>query len=215
MVNMTIKSDSQQIKVLIVDDHVLVGKGIAAILKEMHDMRVIAVCNCGEQAIKIIDGELPDVIVMDINMPGIGGVEACRRVLKNFPEIKLIGLSIFDNSQLPQQLFKIGVAGFVSKAAPVEDMVHAIRIVMSGKKWVYPDLDPILNTEATPFNKLSQRESEVVQFILKGNSIKQMSTALQLNTKTINTYRYRLYNKLKIKNDVELTLLASEFNYYN
>jgi two-component system invasion response regulator UvrY len=205
------------IKVLLVDDHALVRCGIAALLNETEDMTVVAGCDCGEQALQVIDYEAPDVILMDINMPGMGGIEASRRILKSFPKIKLIGLSAQNNLALAQQLLKLGVEGFVSKVAPVDEMISAIRNVMAGNNY----LDQPVNkknphaSRATEnsFNKLSQREAEVVRLILQGRSIQEMSEGLSLSDKTINTYRYRVYSKLKIKNDVELTRLAVKFNY--
>jgi two-component system invasion response regulator UvrY len=205
------------IKVLLVDDHALVRCGIAALLNETEDMTVVAGCDCGEQALQVIDNDPPDVILMDINMPGMGGIEASRRILKSFPKIKLIGLSAQNNLSLAQQLLKLGVEGFVSKVAPVDDMITAIRNVMSGNNnldqpLAKKNLNGSLSAENL-FNKLSQRESEVVRLILQGRSIQEMSTGLNLSDKTINTYRYRVYSKLKIKNDVELTRLAVKFNY--
>ena len=201
------------IKVLLVDDHALVRSGIEALLNAMDDIKVIGACDCGEQALKAVNKERPDVILMDINMPGMGGLEACRRILQTLPDIKLIGLSVHDNGQIPKQLLKLGVKGFVSKGSPVQEMVNAIRAVISGKQYV--TLSTPTSVETKPFAKLSTRELEVAQLIVQGLSIQEISTALQLNTKTINTYRYRLYEKLKIKNDVELTHLAVKFDILN
>jgi two-component system, NarL family, invasion response regulator UvrY len=207
------------IKVLLVDDHELVRSGIEALLNAVDDITVIAVCDCGEQALEFIDTDPPDVILMDINMPGMGGFEACRRILHTLPEIKIIGLSVHNNGPIPQQLLKLGVEGFVSKGSPVNEMVRAIRTVMSGKRYLCQDVasnmafQSLPGADNPPFVKLSQRESEVVRLILQGKSIQEMSEALQLSDKTVNTYRYRLYSKLKVKNDVELTRLAVKFNY--
>ncbi len=207
------------IKVLLVDDHELVRSGIEALLNAVEDITVIAVCDCGEQALQIINTDPPDVILMDINMPGMGGFEACRRVMQSLPNIKIIGLSVHNNGPIPQQLLKLGVGGFVSKGSPVNEMVKAIRAVMSGKRYLCQDVASNLafqsmpGAENQPFAKLSQREAEVVRLILQGKSIQEMSEALQLCDKTVNTYRYRLYGKLKVKNDVELTRLALKFNY--
>lgn len=207
------------IKVLLVDDHELVRSGIESLLNAMNDILVVGVCDCGEQALQIISNDPPDVILMDINMPGMGGFEACRRILQTLPTIKIIGLSVHNNGPIPQQLLKLGVQGFVSKGSPVTEMVRAIRTVISGNRYLCQDVasniafQSLPNAEQAPFDKLSQREAEVVRLILQGRSIQEMSEALQINTKTVNTYRYRLYSKLKIKNDVELTRLATKFNY--
>lgn len=207
------------IKVLLVDDHELVRSGIEALLAAEPDISVVGVCNCGEQALQLAAQDPPDVVLMDINMPGMGGFEACRRLLQSQPNAKIIGLSVHNDGPIPQQLLKLGVVGFVSKASPVNEMVAAIKTVMSGKRYLCQDVASNLafqflpGADVSPFLQLSQREAEVVRMVLNGKSIQEMSEALALSDKTINTYRYRVYRKLQIKNDVELTRLAVKFNY--
>jgi two-component system invasion response regulator UvrY len=207
------------ITVLLVDDHELVRSGVEALLNAVEDINVLAVCECGERALQLISQQQPDVVLMDVNMPGMGGFEACRRILHNYPKVKIIGLSVHNGGAIPQQLLKLGVEGFVSKASPVSEMVAAIRTVMSGKRYLCQDVasnlvfESIETGENSPFCQLSQREAEVAQMILKGNGIQEIAEALALSDKTVNTYRYRLYAKLKIKNDVELTRLALKYNY--
>ncbi|HEY5140259.1 MAG TPA: LuxR C-terminal-related transcriptional regulator, partial [Methylococcales bacterium] len=148
-----------------------------------------------------------------------GGMEACRRILQDNPEVKIITLSVNKDGSIPQQLFKLGVLGFISKDSPVDEMINAIRKVMAGDRYLSADVANNLATQGlpgyyeSPFSKLSRRESEVVNLILQGKSIKEMSEMLILSDKTVNTYRYRLYDKLNIKNDVELTRLAFKFGH--
>lgn len=210
----------EMIKVLLVDDHELVRSGIEALLNAFEDINVIAVCDCGEKALQVVAHDAPDVVLMDVNMPGMGGFEACRRILQGFPGVKIIGLSVHNAGPIPQQLLKLGVEGFVSKASPVSEMVTAIRTVMAGRRYLCQDVasnlvfESIESEEASPFFQLSQREAEVAQMILRGKGIQEIAEALTLSDKTVNTYRYRLYAKLKIKNDVELTRLAVKYNYF-
>lgn len=207
------------IKILLVDDHELVRTGIEALLNSIEDISVVGATHCGEQVIEVFEKVLPDVILMDVNMPGIGGIEACRRVLQRYPDTKIIALSVHNDGPIPQQLLKIGAAGFISKGSPVNEMVGAIRTVMSGKRFLCSEVANNLAFQSlpgeneSPFIKLSARESEVVSLILQGKSIKEMSKLLVLSDKTVNTYRYRLYEKLKVKNDVELTRLAIKFDH--
>lgn len=209
------------IKVLLVDDHELVRSGIEALLNAVEDINVVAVCECGETALQVIGLDPPDIVLMDVNMPGMGGFEACRRILHNFPKVKIIGLSVHNGGPIPQQLLKLGVEGFVSKASPVSEMVSAIRMVMSGRRYLCQDVasnlvfESIESEDNSPFFQLSQRETEVAQMVLAGKGIQDIAAALSLSDKTVNTYRYRLYTKLKIKNDVELTRLALKYNYFN
>ena len=208
------------IKVLLVDDHELVRTGIESLLNAQDDISVVAVTNCGEEALEILDNISPDVILMDINMPGIGGVETCRRMLQRFPEIRIVALSVHNDGPIPAQLLKMGAQGFISKGSPVDEMVNAIHTVIDGKRYLCTEVASNLafqglpgGGQGSPFSKLSQRETEVVNLILQGKSIKEMSELLVISDKTINTYRYRLYDKLKVKNDVELTRMAVKFSH--
>lgn len=207
------------IKVLLVDDHELVRTGVEVLLNAVDDISVTAVSNCGEKALDLVEKNSPDIILMDINMPGMGGVEACRRILQRYPETKIIALSVYNDGPIPQQLLKLGALGFISKGSPVDEMVNAIRVVMSGKRYLCSEVANNLafqglgEEDVSPFSRLSQRESEVVNLILQGKSIQEMSDILVISDKTVNTYRYRLYDKLKVKNDVELTRLAVKFNH--
>ena len=208
------------IKILLADDHELVRTGIEAILNACDDICVVGVAKSGEEAVEKVSVLSVDVVLMDIDMPGIGGVEACRQILQNNAEAKIIVISVNNNSHIPPELFKLGVPGFISKESPVEEMINAIRKVVSGDR--YLSFDTVYNLASrclpeyyeSPFLKLSRREAEVVTLILQGKSIKEMSNMLILSDKTVNTYRYRLYDKLKIKNDVELTRLAYKVGYF-
>ena len=207
------------IKVLLVDDHELVRTGIESLLNSQKDISVIAVTNCGEYALELLEKLSPDVVLMDIKMPGIGGIEACRRVLLQYPEVKVIALSAYNDGLIPKQLLKLGASGFISKGSSVDEMVNAIHTVIDGKRYLSPEVANNLVFQSmpggaeSPFSKLSQRESEVVNLILQGKSIQEMSELLVLSDKTVNTYRYRLYDKLKVKNDVELTRMAVKFEH--
>lgn len=206
------------IKILLVDDHELVRTGFESLLNAASDLTVVGVCSSGEEALEMVEEHLPDIILMDINMPGMGGEEACRRMLKKLPDAKIIALSVCNDGPVPQRLLKMGVLGFISKGSSAEEMVSAIRIVMSGKRYLCSEVAnnlafrSIAEDEPSPFTKLSQRESQVVNLILQGKSIQEMSDILVISDKTVNTYRYRLYSKLKVKNDVELTRLAVKYN---
>lgn len=207
------------ISVLLVDDHELVRTGIEALLNDVEDIAVIGVAKSGEEAVDAVIELSPDVVLMDVNMPGIGGVEACRRILHENAEAKIIAVSVHNDGPIPHQLLKIGVLSFISKGSPVDEMVHAIRKVMEGKRYLCSEVANNLafqglpGSNESPFSILSQREAEVVTLILQGKTIKEMSEMLALSDKTVNTYRYRLYGKLHVKNDVELIRLAIKFGY--
>jgi two-component system invasion response regulator UvrY len=207
------------VSVLLVDDHELVRTGIEALLNDAEDITVVGVAKSGEEAVDAMAYQSPDVVLMDVNMPGIGGVEACRRILQHNPEVKIIALSVHNDGPIPQQLFRLGVLGFISKGSPVNEMINAIRRVMAGGRYLCSEVANNLafqglpGSHESPFTKLSQRESEVVTLILQGKTIQEMADMLILSDKTVNTYRYRLYEKLNVKNDVELTRLAIKFGH--
>jgi two-component system invasion response regulator UvrY len=202
------------ISVLLVDDHQLVRTGIQALLNSDDEIQVVAVAESGEQAVEMVGKLTPDVVLMDVSMPGIGGVEASRRILRQYPAVKIIGLSAYNEGPIPQQLLKLGVLGFISKSSSAEEMICAIRKAIEGKRYLCSDVannlafQNLLDDHQSPFVRLSQREAEIVTLILQGKTIQEMAEMLSISSKTVNTYRYRLYDKLKIKNDVELTRLA-------
>ncbi len=207
------------INALLVEDQELVRTAIESLLSSSANINVVGTVSSGEEAIETIEKQSPDVVLMDINMPGIGGVEACRRIIQKHPEVKVIALTVHKDGPVPQQLLKLGVPGFISKSSSAEEMVNAIQQVYSGKRYFCTDVannlafSSVLNGGGSPFDKLSQRETEVVALILQGKSIQEMSEMLRISDKTINTYRYRIYEKLNIKNDVALTRLAVKFQY--
>ncbi|MGJ0485887.1 MAG: response regulator [Methylomicrobium sp.] len=207
------------ISVLLVDDHQLVRTGIQALLNSDDEIQVVAVADSGEQAIDMVGKLAPDVVLMDVSMPGIGGVEASRRILRQNPDVKIIGLSAYNDGPIPQQLLKLGVLGFISKSSSSDEMICAIRKAIEGQRFLCSDVannlafQSLLDNHQSPFGKLSQREAEIVTLILQGKTIQEMAEMLAISSKTVNTYRYRLYDKLKIKNDVELTRLAVKFGH--
>ncbi|MDQ7090132.1 MAG: response regulator transcription factor [Methylococcales bacterium] len=206
------------VRVLLVDDHVLITTAIKVLLNNADNLSVIGVAESGEQAILAVEEKQPDVVLMDVEMPGMGGTEACRRILKAHPETKIIGLSQHDNNSVPKQLLKIGAVGFISKNSSSEEMIRTIHKVMSGDIYLCADVVEKFTIKTktkdknNPCSILSPREFEVVRLILQGKSIQDMVKILGIKDKTINTYRYRIYKKLDVKNDVELVRLVDKFN---
>lgn len=202
------------INVLLVDDHDLVRTGIKKILNEVSGIKVIAEARTGEEAVKRSRKFNPQVVLMDVKMPGIGGFEATRKLLRMDPDIKILVLTTCNNDLYPTRLLKIGAAGYITKGASVEEMVRAIRAVHSGQRYISPEIASRLafrhvsDKENSLFDTLSQRELQVMLMITKGMKVQDIADKLCLSPKTVNSYRYRIFEKLHIKNDVELTLLA-------
>ncbi len=206
------------ITVIAVDDHDLVCTAIAQLLSDLPDIKVICEVNNGEEAIKVVKEKNPNVILMDIKMPGIGGIKAIEKILTSNPNVKIIALSAYMNEPLPANLLKIGIKGYLTKGASLEETVKAIRTVAVGKIYLEPKIAEQLALKNIPgsslslLDSLSPRELDVMMKVISGMDIQTIAEKLCVSPKTVNSYRYRLYEKLNIKNDIELTLLAIRHN---
>ncbi len=202
------------IKVLVVDDHQLVRIGTSRLLEDIDGIAIIGDAECGEEAIEKVRDLKPDVVLMDVQMPGIGGLEATRRCLRVDPELKIIAVTVYEDEPYPSKLFKVGASGYITKKANVEEMVRAIRKVMSGQRYISNDvaqqlaLRPYSDDQASPFETLSSREMQITLMVIMGHKVTEISERLSLSPKTINSYRYRIFDKLTVSNDVGLTKLA-------
>lgn len=202
------------IRVLLVDDHELVRTGIRRLLEDFDDLEIIAEAESGEEAIKCVREDKPDVILMDVNMPGIGGLEATRKLLQIYDDLKIIVVTVHIEEPFPSRLLKAGASGYLTKGSAVSEIVDAIRSVHKGQRFIGSDVAQQLalmmlpGNDKSPFDALSQRELQVMLMVTQGQKIQQISEILCLSPKTISTYRYRLFEKLAVKSDVELTHLA-------
>jgi two-component system invasion response regulator UvrY len=202
------------ITVLIVDDHELVRAGIRSLLSTVNGIKVIGESASGEEALKFCREKEPQVILMDVRMPGIGGLEATRKILRVCPDVKVIALTVCDEEPFPSKLLQAGAAGYLTKGSALEEMVQAIQSVHLGKRYLSPEvaqqlaLKHLSDEKATPFETLSERELQVMLMITSGQKVQEISDKLCLSPKTVNSYRYRLFEKLSVNSDVELTHLA-------
>ncbi|MGF1689336.1 UvrY/SirA/GacA family response regulator transcription factor [Photobacterium japonica] len=202
------------INVFLVDDHELVRTGIRRLLEDVRGVKVVGEADSGEEAVKWCRQEHADIILMDMNMPGIGGLEATRKILRFSPDVKIIVLTIHTENPFPTKVMQAGAAGYLTKGAGPNEMVNAIRMVHSGQRYISPEiaqqmaLSQFAPNSENPFNELSERELQIMMMITKGQKVTDISEQLSLSPKTVNSYRYRLFNKLNISGDVELTHLA-------
>ena len=202
------------IKVLIVDDHQMVRFGTRRLLEDESGLQIVGEASSGEEAIEAVDALNPQVVLMDVQMPGIGGLEATRRCLRIAPDVKVIALSMHDGEPFPSKLFEAGAKGYVSKWSDPEELILAIRKVMAGQRYISTDiaqnlaLRPFAEVQQSPFEQLSGREMQIALMVIRGMGAAEMGKKLILSPKTVNSYRYRIFEKLDIKNDVELTKLA-------
>ncbi|PCH93629.1 MAG: two-component system response regulator UvrY [Gammaproteobacteria bacterium] len=209
------------INILLVDDHELVRTGVSKILNEVKGFKVINECETGEEAIKFCRENEPDIILMDMDMPGMGGLEATKKILRFAPEAKIIMLTIHAEDPFPTKVMQIGAAGYLTKGTAPNEMVNAIRAVNSGQRYLPAEiaqqmaLSQFKSSKETPFSELSDRELQIMLMITRGEKVPDISEHLHLSTKTINSYRYRMFEKLGVGNDVELTHLAIRHGMIN
>ena len=204
------------ITVLLTDDHTLVRTGIKRLLEDSQQVEIVGEACCGEDSIELAHKLKPDVILMDVNMPGIGGVEACRRILERNSKQKIIALTIYTEKTFPKRMLEIGAKGYLTKECAVAEMIEAIKIVNDGGAYIAPTIAQQLalsllpGNEENPIDKLSRREFQVMLMISHGLSNLQMSEKLCLSPKTVSTYRLRLFEKLGAHNEVDLLKIAVE-----
>jgi len=201
------------IRVLVVDDHDLVRSGITRMLADIEGLEVIGEADSGEAALKAVRESKPDVVLMDVKMPGIGGLEATRKLLRSHPDIKVVAVTACEEDPFPTRLLQAGAAGYLTKGAGLEEMVQAIRLAFAGQRYISPQIAQQLalkpyQSQTSPFDALSEREIQIALMIVGCQKVQIISDKLCLSPKTVNTYRYRIYEKLSVSSDVELTLLA-------
>ena len=218
----------KNIKVLLVDDHALVRKGLKSLLSRETDITIINEAPCGETALTLIRANKPDVVLMDIKMPGIGGLETTKRMLRLFPDIRIIVVTACSNDPYPTKLIQTGALGFLAKECSAEELIDAIRRVAGGQRYVSAKIAQDLalrnasqtprqlkNNDSSPVAALSDREIQVLIMLSKGLTIQYIAQKLSVAAKTINTYRYRLYHKLNVKTDVALAHFALQQGLIN
>lgn len=202
------------IKILIVDDHALVRMGIRRLLDDLPDMEVVAEADSGELALTLVKVHHPDLMLLDMKMPGMDGWEVTRRLKKTNPEIKIIVLSALSTEPFPARVLQLGAMGYLTKESSMDEMVLAIRKVFQGERYVSMEIaqkmaiNSLQAPEESPFDRLSEREMQVMLMLARGLTVQTISKSLFLSSKTVNGYRYRMFEKLAIKNDVELIYLA-------
>lgn len=202
------------IKVLVVDDHDLVRMGISRMLADDVAIEVIGEADSGEEAIRMVRALSPDVVLLDVNMPNIGGVETTKRLRQFDEKVKILAVSSVSAQPYPSMLLKAGVNGYITKGTPLDEMIKAIKKVYQGSKYFSSDVaeqlaDMLLtDNEESPFDRLSEREKQVAMMVVNCQSPQKIADQLFVSVKTVNTYRYRIFEKVGVDSDVKLTHLA-------
>lgn len=207
------------IKVIIVDDHKLIREVVSLLLNKQPGIVLVGEAKSGEDAIKLAKEKNPDVILMDVRMPGIGGIHATSKILVNSPDVKIIALTSCDNEPFPIAMLKAGAKGYLTKGATLEKMTQAINTVFSGKNYLDPEVAQALalkkmsRSPNPQFDSLSTRELTIMMMVVNGMKVEEISERLYLSSKTVHTYRHNIFKKLNLKNDVELAVFALKHGF--
>lgn len=210
-----------RINVLVVDDHELVRAGMRRLLEENPQIEAIFEADSGEQALQMAGSQTFDIVLMDINLPGMSGLEASEKMLSLAPESRIIMVTGRLEGGHIRKLLNAGVRGYITKGSSADEMDKAMRRVMAGEQYLSPDvaqqvaMDVINGSDGNPFDKLTSRESEVISLLLQGHRNRQISNNLFISEKTVSTHRTRAFEKLGVKTTAELVRLAIRFDVWN
>ena len=202
------------IKLLIVDDHAMIRTAFRSVLSKHGDLNVVGEAGTGEEGVKLARELKPDVILMDVNLPGITGLEAAMRIAHQLPAAKIIAVTSLEDSPFPRKFLEAGASGFVTKACPLDELVQAIRTVAAGGKHISHHvaqamaLDSINGKSGSPFDNLTKRETEIVIGIVQGEDMGEIGTRLHVSAKTVASHKYNAFAKLGVDNDVALARMA-------
>ncbi len=202
-----------QINVMLVDDHAVVRMGFKLLLESAPDIRVVAESDSGETAIRAYIEHQPDVVVMDITMPGIGGLEAIERIMARDSHARILVLSAHEDSVHPKRVLNAGALGYLSKRSAAEELIRAIRTVAGRKMYLEASIAQQmaiqqLSGEKNPVDVLSAREFEVFISLAKGNTTNQIAETLNLSPRTVGTHLYNIKQKLNASTSADLALTA-------
>lgn len=202
-----------EIKVMLVDDHAVVRMGFRMLLEGANDIKVLGEAASGEDAIRQFAELKPDVIVMDISMPGIGGLEAIDRILAKDPDVRILVLSAHEDAMHARRVLKAGAIGYLTKRSAAEELMRAIRVVNQGKTYLEPGIAQQMAVEQVsgqrnPVDTLSEKEFKVFLALARGRSVQDIAEVMSLSPRTVGTHLYNIKQKLGASNSAELAIIA-------
>lgn len=205
--------------ILVADDHDLVRMGIVRMLQDIQGFQVVAEAKSGEEAVQLARKHQPGVVLMDVKMPGIGGLEATKKILAANENTRIIAVTGISDDLYADRLLKAGASGYVTKESGFDEILEAIKKVVKGGRYMSPEVAQQLalksfsgDTDRSPFEGLSERELQTAVMISSGMKVNDIAESFCISPKTVNSYRYRIFEKLDINSDVELALLAVKHN---
>lgn len=204
-------------KIILADDHKIIREGLRALLEKQPDMEVIAEAQDGITTVNLVQKLQPNVVIMDIGMPEMNGIDATTKITADFKAVKVIALSMHSDRRFVMQMLKAGAAGYLLKDSAFEELVVAIHVVMAKQHYLSQKITDVVvqeylhnlpKNEPTAFSVLTAREREVLQLIAEGKSTKQIASNLSVSIKTIETHRQQVMDKLNMRSIAELTKYA-------
>jgi len=207
------------INVILADDHDLVRTGLKRLLDDVDNISVIGEADNGIDAISLVGELAPDIAILDVNMPGLNGIETTDKLHRIYPQLKILIISMHTDELYPQRLFAAGAHAYLTKDTDISEITHAITEVMQNNNYICREVAQklaLINSgvmKVSPFQNLSKREFEVLGLMIKGLRVNAISEQLCLSPKTVSTYRNRLFNKLAVSTDIELTKLAMQHGF--
>lgn len=201
------------IQVMLVDDHAVVRMGFRMLLESASDIRVVAEAENGEQSVRLYMQHHPDVVVMDITMPGIGGLEAIERIIAKESQARILVLSAHEDSVHPKRVLNAGAMGYLTKRSAAEELIKAIRTVAAGKRYLEASVAQQMAIQQlsggqSPVDVLSDREFEVFMALARGKTTNDIAATLSLSPRTVGTHLYNIKQKLNVGNSAEIALIA-------
>lgn len=205
-----------QIKILVADDHGVLRAGLRALLNDEPDLSVVGEADSGEEALKIAKKVSPDIVLMDLNMPGMGGIEAARMMVKSHPQTRVLILTVHEDNELLKEAIKAGASGYILKRAVESELIYAIHAVMRGDLYIHSAMtrallsNPPKEQPDVPdaAEELTPRELEVLRLIAEGHTNRQIADLLSLSVRTVESHRSNLMEKLNLHSRVELVRYA-------
>jgi two-component system invasion response regulator UvrY len=201
------------VRVMLVDDHAVVRMGFRLLLQGTSDIQVAGEANSGEEAVRLYPEVRPNVVVMDISMPGIGGLEAIGRILAREPAARILVLSAHEDVMHARRVLKAGAVGYLTKRSAAEELIQAIRQVDQGKTYLESSIAQQmavqqLNGQKNPLDMLSEKEFKVFLALARGQSVQEIADVMSLSPRTIGTHLYNIKQKLGASNSAELAIIA-------
>jgi len=205
------------IRVLLADDHTIMRSGLRSLLEKESDMEVVGEADNGRRTVQLARELSPDVVIMDISMPDLNGIEASRQIVSDVPDVKVVALSMHSDEQFVGQMLDSGATGYLLKDCALEELCRAIRVVVANKSYLSPGIaDIVVKTYRRELSRaepagppeLTPREREVLQLVAEGNSSKKIASRLHVSIKTVEAHRHQIMDKLNIRSVAELTKYA-------